>query len=75
MTLLKSKISDYIIALERNEVIQFGVLESIIHQPASPWLTKFFDLNLISGVATGLEFKSDCGELFNCLNITPETYK
>ena len=57
------KLSDYIIALERNEVIQFGVLESIIHQPTSPWLTKFFDLNLISGVATGLEFKSDCGEL------------
>ena len=33
------KLSDYIIALERNEVIQFGVLESIIHHPASPWLT------------------------------------
>ena len=57
------KLSDYVVALERNEVIQFGSLESIIHQPASPWLSKFFDLNLISGVATGLEFKSDCGEL------------
>ena len=57
------KLSDYIIALERNNVIQFGDLESIIHQPASPWLSKFFDLNLISGVATGLEFKSDGGEL------------
>ena len=56
------KLSDYIIALERNQVIQFGDLESIIQQPASPWLSKFFDLNLLSGVATGLEFTSDCGE-------------
>jgi len=57
------KLSDYIVALESNKVIQFGDLESIIHQPASPWLSKFFDLNLISGVATGLEFKSDGGEI------------
>ena len=56
------KLSDYIIALERNEVIQFGDLESIIQRPASPWLSNFFDLNLISGVAKGLEFTSDCGE-------------
>lgn len=57
------KLSDYIIALESNEVIQFGPLGSIIDQPASPWLSKFFDLNLLSGVAAGLEFKSDGGEL------------
>ena len=57
------KLSDYVIALENNKVIQFGDLASVTHQPASPWLSKFFDLNLISGVASGLEFKSDSGEL------------
>lgn len=57
------KLSDSIIALEENKIIQFGALESVISRPATQWLSKFFDLNLVSGTASGLEFKTDSGEI------------
>ena len=59
------KLSDTIIALEGNKIIQFGTLKSVTSKPATQWLSKFFDLNLVSGTASGLEFKTGCGEIFH----------
>ena len=55
------KLSSFVIAVEDKQIVQYGKLETVASRPATPWLSKFFDLNLISGRATGFDFITKTG--------------
>ena len=55
------KLSSFVIAVEDKQIVQYGKLETVASRPATPWLSKFFDLNLISGRATGFDFTTKTG--------------
>ncbi|MEG3586546.1 MAG: ABC transporter ATP-binding protein [Actinomycetota bacterium] len=58
------KLTDFIIAVDQGEIIQQGSIEELTSNPATPWITKFLDLNLVSGKAVGYGVQlSDGGHL------------
>ena len=56
------KLTDYIIAIEQGKVIQQGNIKELTSKPATPWISKFLDLNLVSGKATGYDLELSNGE-------------
>ena len=56
------KLTDYIIAIEQGKVVQQGNIKELTSKPATPWISKFLDLNLVSGKATGYSVELNSSE-------------
>ena len=51
------KLTDFIIAVEAKRIIQQGGLQDLTSNPSTTWISKFLDLNLVSGEANGYNVK------------------
>ncbi|MBU98017.1 MAG: ABC transporter ATP-binding protein [Acidimicrobiaceae bacterium] len=51
------KLTNFIIAIENGKVVQQGKIHELTSNPASTWISKFLDLNLVSGNANGYDVR------------------
>ncbi len=59
------RLSDSIIAVDNGKVMQIGSIKGIASSPATSWISKFLDLNLVSGDAAGYNLELHGGGSLN----------
>ena len=57
-------IGNSVLAIDSGKIIQTGAMEEVAERPASSWVAKFLDLNLLSASANGLLAEIDGGGSF-----------